>query len=146
MAAQLAGDAVGLDIEDNHDAIVLAGLAGAVVLVDAAAYPSRGQQIAAVTEADRSRVAAACAGCISRGSNTAATGANSRRRPVMTSGQSCARTKGSTSDRFIAADRGGEGSARGQGAAHVAAARSMPLGAGWQCSVRVDYSRMAAPG
>jgi hypothetical protein len=64
-------------------------------------YSPGREQIAAVTEADRGRVAAACCRGESRGA-AAGIQTHSRRRPVRTSGQSCARTKGSMSDRFIA--------------------------------------------
>ena len=75
------------------------------------AYPSGREQVAAVAEANRGGVAAACAGegGVSRReacrpcSESKRHGPDSRRRPVMTSGQSWARTKGSTSDRFMAA-------------------------------------------
>jgi hypothetical protein len=63
VAAQLARNAVGLDVEDDDNAIVLWSCqshgAGAG---EKGAYTARGEQVAAVAEADRRRMAAACEG------------------------------------------------------------------------------------
>lgn len=62
VAAQLARDAVCLDVENDDNAIVLprsqphSGQNGR-----GAAYTSRGKQVAAMTKADRGRMATACA-------------------------------------------------------------------------------------
>jgi hypothetical protein len=156
VAAQFAGDAIGLDVEDDDDAVVLRALADALG-GDAAAYASRGQQVAAVAEADRRRVAAACAESVDERHRGA--GGDARRRPVMTSGQSWARTKGSTSERFMAAGWGRRETARAFSALHRRRRRAPCLcvgaerGLAARCSLldaahdraRLAHSRSAAP-
>lgn len=58
MATELAGDAIRLNVEDDDDAIVLEGAvvsgrgAWHVTAGGGVAYPSGGEQVAAVAEAD----------------------------------------------------------------------------------------------
>lgn len=107
VATKLAGDAVGLNVEDDDDAVVLERGQRNHMRGRWGAYPSRREQVAAVAEADRRRMAAAYALSVRarrcRHAVVQLRCGDSRRRPVMTSGQSWARTKGSTSDRFMVA-------------------------------------------
>ena len=62
MATELAGDTICLIVEDDDDAIVLERSQCQVTRTGGqVAYTSGREQVAAVTEADRRRMAAACA-------------------------------------------------------------------------------------
>jgi hypothetical protein len=65
VAAQLAGDAIGLDVEDDDYAVVLGGLVSRACVEGRGGwqeqtYTARGEQVAAVAEANRGGVPTAC--------------------------------------------------------------------------------------